>query len=310
VAQLLKASVPFLTFLPYVTLSPTQLHHKDEQIARELVRVATHGVADDDANIFTDTGWFPLDATEIPSGEDLAVLQSNVGDTGALDPPSSWDEVADPTVAQLHKLKEGDPERDQVVAAFLSTFKPPNFQKKAKVVQVDRIQNLAMWQSYVVKRQTICYRETQNQSKDVDAANIEAAQRRARERFERSWLWHGTNAKVMEKIMQQGFNRSFCGKNATMYGKGVYFARDAAYSAYPIYAIPDKHKNQYVMACRVVVGEYCKGTQDALTPEIRDSKTQSLYDTTAGLLSGDTMSNPSIYVTYHDAQAYPEVGKR
>jgi hypothetical protein len=76
----------------------------------------------------------------------------------------------------------------------------------------------------------------------------------------------------MDKIMQQGFNRSFCGKDATMYGKGLYFARDAAYSAYPIYAIPDKHNNQYVMACQVAVGEYCKGTQDALTPEIRDSK--------------------------------------
>jgi hypothetical protein len=107
-------------------------------------------------------------------------------------------------------------------------------------------------------------------------------------------------------LLQSEINHSY----ATMYGKGLYFARDAAYSAYPIYAIPDKHNNQYVMACQVAVGEYCIGTQDALTPEIRDSKTQSLYDTTTGLLSGDTMSNPSIYVTYHDAQAYPEVSHR
>jgi Poly(ADP-ribose) polymerase catalytic domain len=46
------------------------------------------------------------------------------------------------------------------------------------------------------------------------------AQARAQQRAERRWLWHGTNVEVMEKIMQQGFNRSFCGKNATMYGKG------------------------------------------------------------------------------------------
>ena len=44
-----------------------------------------------------------------------------------------------------------------------------------------------------------------------------------------------------------------------------------------------------------------------MTPDVRDGVSQSLYDTTVGLLSGDTMSNPSIYVTYHDAQAYPEV---
>jgi len=41
---------------------------------------------------------------------------------------------------------------------------------------------------------------------------------------------------------------------------------------------------------------------DALTPDIRDHKTQLLFDSTA-----DNTSNPSIFVTYHDAQAYPEV---
>ena len=91
-----------------------------------------------------------------------------------------------------------------------------------------------------------------------------------------------------------------------MYGKGVYFARDASYSAYPTYSVPDSQGQQYIMACKVVVGEYCPGTRDALTPDIRDATTQSLYDSTVGLLRDDTMSNPSIYVTYHDAQAYPE----
>ena len=85
-----------------------------------------------------------------------------------------------------------------------------------------------------------------------------------------------------------------------------YFARDAAYSAYPLYSVPDKRGYQYIMACRVVVGEYCPGVKDALTPEFRDTKTNSLYDSTVGLLTDDTMANPSIYVTYHDAQAYPE----
>jgi hypothetical protein len=163
-----------------------------------------------------------------------------------------------------------------------------------------------MWQSYVVKRQTICYRETGLQSGDT-TANAGIIQRKALERFERRWLWHGTNLEVMDKIMQQGFNRSFCGKNATVYGRGVYFARDTSYSVYPSYSVPDTGGCQYIMACRVVVGEYCQGTSDALCPDVRDLTTQSLYDTTVGLLSGDTLTDPSIYVTYHDAQAYPEV---
>ena len=153
-----------------------------------------------------------------------------------------------------------------------------------------------MWQSYVVKRQTICYRET-----GPSGINDEAVQQKALNRFERKWLFHGCNVEVVDKILQQGFNRSFCGKNATMYGKGVYFARDACYSAHTIYAVPDRKGIQYMLACRVVVGEYCKGKQDALTPDIRDHKTHALYDTTV-----NNLKDPSIYVTYHDAQAYPE----
>ena len=86
-----------------------------------------------------------------------------------------------------------------------------------------------------------------------------------------------------------------------MYGKGVYFARDASYSAHTIYAVPDRSGTQYMMACRVVVGEYCRGVKDALTPAVRDHSNNILYDSTV-----NDMSDPSIYVTYHDAQAYPE----
>ena len=43
------------------------------------------------------------------------------------------------------------------------------------------------------------------------------------------------------------------------FGKGVHFARDASYSANPMYAIPDRNGNQCIMACRVAVGEYCRG---------------------------------------------------
>jgi hypothetical protein len=57
-----------------------------------------------------------------------------------------------------------------------------------------------------------------------------------------------------------------------------------------------------MMACRVIVGEYCQGHKDALTPDVRDAKTHQLYDSTV-----NDGYNPSIYVTYNDAQAYPEV---
>lgn len=56
-----------------------------------------------------------------------------------------------------------------------------------------------------------------------------------------------------------------------------------------------------MFACRVTIGEFCLGTRDVLTPDVRDSTHHTLYDTTV-----DDISSPGIYVTYHDAQAYPE----
>jgi len=84
----------------------------------------------------------------------------------------------------------------------------------------------------------------------------------------------------------------------TKYGNGVYFARDSSYSSSPEYATPDAGV-QCMFLCRVVVGEYCKGVSDVTVPAARISN--SLFDTTV-----DDMANPSIYVTYHDAQAYPK----
>jgi hypothetical protein len=249
--------------------------------------------------VFPDTGWFPIEFTSTPSAEDLKALQSNVGNTGALEAPDFWDPIADKSVVQKHSLDERGQEYQDIVKAFMSTL--PSRQN-VKVQKVERIQNLAMWQSYVVKRQTVCHRQIDPTSGGMSSADED----KALERFERRWLWHGSNIEVMDKILQQGFNRSFCGRNATMYGKGVYFARDTAYSSSKTYAVPDQKGNQYIMACRVVVGEYCRGLQDALTPDVRDSRTQTLFDSTVGLIGNDTLANPGIFVTYHDAQAYPE----
>jgi poly [ADP-ribose] polymerase 10/14/15 len=188
----------------------------------------------------------------LPSAEELAALKKNVGDAGALAPPAHWDDIKDKTIVQKHEIKKGDQEYDAVVQAFMSSLQRPHFNKDVKVIKVERIQNLAMWQSYVVKLQTVCYRETGGKDDDE-------AMRKALERFEKKWLFHGSNFEVVDKILQQGFNRSFCGKNATAYGKGVYFARCSSYSADPTYAVPDCHGNQYMMLCRVVVGEYCRG---------------------------------------------------
>jgi poly [ADP-ribose] polymerase 10/14/15 len=205
--------------------------------------------------ISTQAGWFPLGHTAHPRQEQLEALQEKMGGIGASDAlkaPATWGSVKDPLVAQLFPLPDG-PEKSSVARAFLREAEMVN--AGIQVVSVERVQNMSMWQSYAVKRQTVVQRE-----KDTPA---EAS------RFERVWLFHGTDAETMEKIIQQGFNRSFCGKNAVAFGKGVYFARDASYSSHPKYSVPNKQGVQHMFLCRVVVGEYCKGQNGGLTPDVR-----------------------------------------
>ena len=58
---------------------------------------------------------------------------------------------------------------------------------------------------------------------------------------------------------------------------------------------------QTIFLVRAVVGQWSKGVKDALTPDVRDAARNILYDCTV-----DNVKDPSIFVTYHDAQAYPE----
>ena len=81
------------------------------------------------------------------------------------------------------------------------------------------------------------------------------------------------------------------------YGKGVYFARDASYS--DNYAAPDGSGVKRMFLCRVVVGQWCQGYNERLVPDVRSG--QTLYDSTVNKLD-----DPIMWVTYHDAQAYPE----
>eukprot|EP01047_Picozoa_sp_COSAG01_P060342 COSAG01_NODE_7385_length_3229_cov_9.246645_1_plen_125_part_00 len=57
---------------------------------------------------------------------------------------------------------------------------------------------------------------------------------------------------------------------------------------------------QRMFLCRAVVGDWCLGRSGALTPDTKPGSLE-LFDTTV-----DDVDNPSIFVAYHDAQAYPE----
>ena len=87
---------------------------------------------------------------------------------------------------------------------------------------------------------------------------------------------------------------------ATVYGVGVYFAKDADYSAQDIYSPPDSSDNKYMFLARVLTGEYAQGHSGDIQPPPRKSE-KDRYDSNV-----NSVTNPTIFVIFHDAQAYPE----
>merc|ERR1711959_244922 len=139
-------------------------------------------------DISVDAGWFPTSLGRTPKQEDLLKLSETMGGgaAGVLSPPPTWSVLADPLLAEMHPLPEG-PEKASVVAAFSKTVS-----RGVRVRGVERIQNMSMWQSYAVKRQTILMREKQGARVGALDRDPEAS------RFERIWPFHGTNAEVVD----------------------------------------------------------------------------------------------------------------
>jgi hypothetical protein len=208
------------------------------------------------------------------SGDGVVALSPDI------EPPDTWAPMDDPLKVSLVTLPESA-ERDAAIACFRATLPPT-----VAVLSVQRVQNLPLWQNYAIKRHSVLLRESSRE--------------KGQERFVRKCLFHGTDEDTASKISQQGFNRSFAGSaNAHVFGKGVYFARDASYSISPQYARPDADGVQRMFLVRVIVGEYCQGRSHMTVPDVRHG--EMLYDT-----SVDDVSNPRIFVTYHDSSSYPE----
>lgn len=85
----------------------------------------------------------------------------------------------------------------------------------------------------------------------------------------------------------------------TKYGRGVYFARDASYSAgYAGSGIGGR----FMYLSRVLVGKYCAGNSSMIVPPPKDRyRPEILYESVV-----DNPANPSIFVVFYDTQCYPE----
>lgn len=87
--------------------------------------------------------------------------------------------------------------------------------------------------------------------------------------------------------------------SATLYGHGTYFAVNANYSAQNTYAVPAADGTQLMFVARVLTGYYAQGQANMKTPPVREAPV--LYDSVV-----DNVQNPSMFVVFHDCQAYPD----
>jgi poly [ADP-ribose] polymerase 10/14/15 len=182
---------------------------------------------------------------------------------------------------------------DQTTAEYkqiLSFFGDING-KLNRIISIQRVQNFRLYQQYMTHKAYFDEKNLNNTNERI--------------------LFHGTTEDSVESICKFGFNRSYCGKNATIYGKGVYFASSQAYSHdytnlnLKLSKSPHGTRNKlcgHIFVTRVLVGNVAVGNQNTETktlPKLADNFTP--VDTTV-----NNLHNPSIFVIYHDAQAYPE----
>ncbi|KAM9224811.1 protein mono-ADP-ribosyltransferase PARP14 [Dugong dugon] len=189
--------------------------------------------------------------------------------------PVNWSDMKQQSSC-LVELQPTHPEYNTVAGKFNQTCS--NF----KILKIERVQNPDLWNCYQAKKKT------------MDAKNNQINNEKL--------LFHGTDGSSVPYVNQNGFNRSYAGKNAVAYGKGTYFAVNASYSASDTYSRPDSNGKKHMYYVRVLTGIYTHGNSSLIVPPSKNFQDPTdLYDTVT-----DNTQNPQIFVVFYDYQAYPE----
>ncbi|KAK2921360.1 hypothetical protein Q8A73_000845 [Channa argus] len=181
---------------------------------------------------------------------------------------------------EASKVDEESDEFQNVVKNFYETIQ--EYHSKIRIIQVERLMNRLLYNQYKLKKASILLRATYPQ-------------------VERT-LYHGTSEKSVKEICIHGFNRSFCGRNATVYGQGVYFAVNSALSVQDQYSPPNADGHKFVFVSKVLTGDFTKGCHSMKTAPLKETGDIPLrYDSVT-----DDITKPSMFVIFNDTQAFPE----
>ncbi|XP_064204293.1 protein mono-ADP-ribosyltransferase PARP10 [Anguilla rostrata] len=178
------------------------------------------------------------------------------------------------------RVDEDSDEFQDVVREFYESIQ--EYHNKIKIIKVDKLTNTLLYNQYKLKKASMLRSGT--------SAEVERT------------LYHGTGETSVKEICVHGFNRSFCGKNATVYGQGVYFAVNSAVSVSDQYSPPNADGYKYVFVTKVLTGDFTKGRHEMKTAPLKENSDVPLrYHSVV-----DNENSPTLFVIFNDTQAYPE----
>ncbi|XP_064533697.1 protein mono-ADP-ribosyltransferase PARP10 isoform X2 [Pseudopipra pipra] len=182
---------------------------------------------------------------------------------------------------RLMPLAEDSEEFTDTVHHFYGTLE--ELHSRISIVQVQKLIHPLLYKQYQLKKGSV----------ERACAAGTAAER---------VLFHGTTKASSREICLHGFNRSFCGKNATLYGRGVYFAARAAISARDQYSPPSADGTKFIFVAKVLTGMFVAGRQGLRAPPLREgAEGPQRYHSVV-----DNPQQPDIFVIFNDTQAYPQ----
>ncbi|ROJ29143.1 TCDD-inducible poly [ADP-ribose] polymerase [Anabarilius grahami] len=172
---------------------------------------------------------------------------------------------------------------DRSYRTVYSLFHKTVSETKFRILKILRVQNPFLWEKYKRKKEYMSRRMT-----EMD--------RMLNERH----LFHGTSQDVVEGICKHNFDPRVCGKHATMFGQGSYFARKAVYSHN--FSKRSPRGVHYMFLAKVLTGKFTVGNPSMRRPPPLNPRDASsdLFDSCV-----DNWMDPQIFVIFNDDQSYP-----
>ncbi|XP_012679563.1 protein mono-ADP-ribosyltransferase TIPARP [Clupea harengus] len=198
-------------------------------------------------------------------------------------PPKVFPETWLPMSPSLDFLQVPVSREDRSYRTVYTLFHKTVSETRFRILKILRVQNPFLWEKYKRKKEYMSRRMS-----EMD--------RMLNERH----LFHGTSADVVEGICKHNFDPRVCGKHATMFGQGSYFARKAVYSHN--FAKRSPKGKHYMFLAKVLTGKFTVGNPSMRRPPPLNPRDPSsdLFDSCT-----DNWMDPQIFVIFNDDQSYP-----